>query len=243
MSKFSSSLKHLFYTFVFCLALWSCKKETIIEVSDYQYQSDKTALIEVNIQTLTGTSKEVKIINQKLNHFVCNAFYIDASNDLGNSIEDCANQFNDSYTNFKAQFSKELAIEIPKYEAFVDGELSYQNELLLCFAMSSSINTGGSQPITKITFLNFDIATSKLLTFNDLVSNKAELLNVMKPYLEKELFSSSYKIEEFTQNGSIKAPDHFGYDDLGVVAFYETPNNNFIEFSVPFDKVEDFLNY
>ncbi|WP_375238079.1 PdaC/SigV domain-containing protein [Aurantibacter sp.] len=228
-----------FLSFVLC----SCKKDRVLEVSDYEYKNDKTALIEVNIQTVTGKSDTANNINQELYSFVCKGFYIDASKEIQNTIEDCANQFNDSYSNFKTQFSNELFQELPKWEAFVDGELMHQSELLLSFAMSSSINTGGSKPITKITFLNFDKATGQQLSFNNLVSNKTELLNTLKPYLEQELFSSSFKIEEFISKSTLKTPDHFGYNDLGIVALYETSNNDYIEVSVPFNKVEDYLNY
>lgn len=236
------SFKNTIYLIVL-LAFCSCKKNVDLKVSDYEYTNQKTALIEVNIQTVTGKSINAAAINKNLTHFVCKVFYIDASKDIENTIEDCANQFNDSYSNFKTGFTNAFLTEIPKWEAFIDGELSYQNDLLLSFAMSSSINTGGSKPITTFTFLNFDKATGKQLTFNDLVSNKTELLNAVKPYLEKELLSSSYKIEAFTKNKNIKTPTHFGYNEFGIVLFYETPNNDFIEFSLPFDKVNSYLNY
>ncbi len=243
MTNRFKSLKKILFICGFSLVIWSCKKEAALEVSDYEYKSDKTALIEVNIQTITGKTEVANSINQELCNFVCTSFYIDASKDKQNKIEDCANQFNSSYSNFKSQFSSELSQELSKWEAFVDGELTYQNELLLSFAMSSSINTGGSKPITKVQFLNFDRNNGKPLVFNDLVSNKTELLNVMKSYLEQELFSSTLKIEEFTTNNVLNIPDHFGYNDLGIVAFYETQTNNFIEFSIPFNKVEGYLKY
>jgi hypothetical protein len=237
------SLKNIAFIYFLSFALWSCKKDVALEVSDYEYKSEKTAIIDVNIQTVIGKTEAVNNINQELYNFVCNGFYLDASKDLQNTIEACANQFNDSYSNFKTQFSNELFQELPQWEAFVDGELMYQNELIISFAMSSSINTGGSQPITKITFLNFDKTTGKQLLIKDLVSNKTELLNVLKPYLEQELFSSSLKIEEFISKGTLKMPDHFGYNDLGIVALYQTPTNDYIEISIPYNKVEDYLNY
>ena len=79
------------------------KKEITLEVSDYEYKSDKTALIEVNIQTISGKSDAVKKINQELYNYVCKDFYKDASKEIQNTIEACANQFNDTYSNFKKQ--------------------------------------------------------------------------------------------------------------------------------------------
>ncbi len=224
--------------------LSSCKKDKTLDISDYEYANGEIAVIEINIPKAEGKSTLAKTINTAITNFTCDVLHIDAGTRTETTIEGSAEAFNTSYTNFKNQLDENLLGELPNWEVFVDGELSYQNELVISFAMSSTINTGGVKPITQLSFLNFDKATGKLLDYDDLISDKANFKTVLKSYLVKELNSSSFTLDDFkTDNGALKNPDHLGYNESGLILFYQTPNNDFIECLIPFTKVNKYLAY
>ena len=224
--------------------MFSCQGDKPLTFIDFEYNNDEIALIEINIQTINNTTKVAKAINNDLTHFVCASFNIDSAKDQENSIEACAKQFNDSYSAFKKQLNEELFGELPNWEVLVDGELSYQNDVLVSFAMSSSINTGGIKPITKLAFFNFDKANGNLLDFNTMINDAEAFNTILESYLTRELNASSYTLSDFkTDKGLLKNPDHIGYNDAGLIIFYNTPNNGFIECMLPYSKVNDYLNY
>ncbi len=226
------------------LTLNSCEKERLIAISNYEYANGEISVIEINIPQAEGQTELANKINRKIKAFTCNALHIDAGVNAKNDIEASAKAFNTSYNNFKNLLDENLLGELPNWEVFIDGELSYQNELIISFAMSSIINTGGIKPITQLSFLNFDKATGNILQYDDLISNKDTFQNILEPYLIKELNSSSLSISDFkNDNGTLKTPDHTGYSESGLVLFYQTPKNNFIECLIPFTKANDYLVY
>ena len=222
----------------------SCSEDIKLELNNYEYTSDDVSVVEINIEKIKGNNDVATAINNKLTDFVCQSFYLNNSEERATTIKSSVAQFNESYTTFKKQLNDNLFGELPVWEVFVDGELSYQDENLVSFTMSSSINTGALKPITKLAFLNFNKTTGQQLHYNDLVEDKTGFKPIIKSYLQRELMATSYTINQFeTKNGVLKNPDHFGYSDSGLIIIYNTPNNGFIECAIPFSKANDYLKY
>ena len=156
----------------FCvLFLISCQKEVTLQFSDRTFSSEKNAIISVVIPEAQGNSLAAKNINKVLEQFACTALNIDTSKAPRFLIEESSKQFDASYASFKKQISNELSLELPIWEANIDGELTFINENVISIAMNSSINTGAANDNLKIKFFNFNPFTGQSVPIEDSVND------------------------------------------------------------------------
>jgi len=240
--KFSTFLS------VFFLLFFSCKKAVEIDFSDRAFSSEKNTIVSVIMPKALGRSSASKNINDTLEQFACKSLHIDASKEHESSIENSAKQFDVSYVNFKKQISNELSQELPKWEAHIDGEITFKHIDLISIAMNSSINTGSAKSNLKIKFFNFDPLTGKTLSLKDLVSNVNAFKQLVKKYYDKELLTGYTNIQSSAKNKAFKLPKSIGFSDDGVIIFYNSyelllPAAETIEFTIPYEAANEFLAF
>ena len=235
------SYKSLLAALVLVL-FFSCNKEKTLQFSETEIVSEKDTRISITIPNALGKSKAAKNINTSLKHFVNTALNIEglfaAKSDTNESIEG----FDSTYATFKKQMAQITNEPLPVWEAIIEGEKTYQDETIICFSMSSAINTGGANTKSTLAFFNFKPDTGEELEVADIISNSPELSVILESYLKMELNTTPYKINEFTDKEThrVTLPASISLTDTGVVFIYEK-DADYIEFLVPYSKIEDFI--
>ncbi len=243
MFKFSKLYFYCAITLTF-LSLMSCEKEEVLQYSEINITSMKDTKVVVNIPKVLGDSEVAQKINKTLTQFVTNALQMDVNAEDTEDITLSVTLFNTAYKRFKKQVEQITTEPLPAWEAVIEGEKIYEDENLVSFSMSSSINTGGSKATTQIKFLNFDKDMGKALSFKHLISDPEKFNLVLEKYLVRELMSNTaYTIKEFKTEGKLRNPDEISFNTNGIIALYKTNLNDFIEIAVPFSQIESFLNY
>ena len=236
-----------FYSLLICLLIvFSCEKEnTSPSFSEVNILNEDVATIEINMPMAQGNSQVSEKINASLNEFVCSALHLDASNEKQETIKASITAFNESFSNFNTVISSELKSELPVWEAFVDGELIYNNETISCIAMNTSINTGAANTSMVFKFFNFDNKTGELLTTEELVNNPSEFKTLVKQYYDKEINATFNDVGISTN--VFKLPENLGFSDEGVIILYDNFDlgsfeKEIIEFTIPYDVANPYLN-
>ncbi len=222
----------------------SCQKEVTLNFSETLISKAQETTVEVTLPKANGKSKVAEKINKTLTNFACSILNINSANTKKETIEESITAFNDAYKNFNALLIKELAEDFPKWEALIDGEVSYQSESLVSIAANGSIATGSASSNLTFTFFNFDIATGKQLQTADLINDSDAFKSIVKKYYDKELLTT---YTSFSQNNSdFKLPETLGFNDDGVIIVYQIqnmPNSEVIEFTIPYTISNQYLNY
>jgi len=226
------------------LIITACQKEVILNFSETVISKSQETTVEVNLPKAIGKSKVALNINKTLIDFTCTILNIDSATTKKETIEESIIAFNESYKNFNELLIKELAGDFPKWEALIDGEVSYQSQNLVSIAANGSIATGSASSNLTFKFFNFDLSTGKSLITSDLVNNMDAFTDIVKNYYDKELLTSYTSISP--NNSNFKLPETLGFNDDGVIIIYQTqnmPNQQLIEFTIPFIMVNQYLNY
>ncbi|WP_299884487.1 DUF4163 domain-containing protein [uncultured Lacinutrix sp.] len=225
---------------------FSCKDEVTLNFSETSIISEDETIIEINIPKAEGKTDAAKQINTTLTNFVNTALNVDAINGNKISTRESITNFKKSYSNFKKQIGKTLYTEIPAWEVLIDGEVIFKSKTITSIAMNSSINTGGAHSNLVFKFFNFDIQTGKQLKTSDLINDVPAFTALAKKYYNKELLSANEDRIAAFKTDTFKLPKHLGFSDDGVIVFYDTFNtasNNIIEFTIPYVKANEFLNF
>lgn len=231
-----------FISILLCfLFLFSCNEEPKLVFIESNFTTDKNMLAEIIIPVAEGNNNITNIINSDIKNEVIKSLQIgDAETIESNSIEESITIFNDEYTNFKRDFPE---VSQP-WEAQIDGEIMYQSLEIISMSLTTYINTGGAQGNLNISFLNYDAKTGNRIKNIDLFNNIDDFKNVAKAYFEDAVENKS---NAFNPN-SFELPENIGYNDEGIILLfnaYETAPyaSEIIEFIIPFEKVNSFLNF
>ncbi|MGB6267908.1 MAG: DUF4163 domain-containing protein [Olleya sp.] len=228
------------------LMVVSCQKTAVLTFSETRLSKEKETLVEVFIPLANGNSKIAQNINNTLSSFACEILNIDSAKNKKETIEESTEAFNEAYLNFNKTLIKEFANDFPRWEALIDGEVSYQNEVIVSIAMNGSITTGSPSSTLKTKFFNFDLANGKSLSIIDIVNNMNAFKAIVKKYYDKELLTTYTSLNDDTNN--FKLPETIGFNDDGVIIVYDNFefgnfNKDIIEFTIPFAVVDQYLNY
>ncbi|WGD35971.1 DUF4163 domain-containing protein [Olleya sp. YS] len=224
----------------------SCQKKATLTFSETLMTKDKETLVEVIIPKANGTSRIAKNINNTLAGFTCDILNIDSAKSKKGTIEASIEAFNEAYNNFNKTLANEFDTVLPRWEAFIDGEVSYQNETLVSIAMNGNINTGSPSSTLKTKFFNFDLADGKSLSTEDMVNDMNAFKALVKKYYDKELLTTYTSLND--NANTFKLPETIGFNEDGIIIIYNKDafgqlNQNIIEFTLPFAVVDPYLNY
>lgn len=251
MCQFLNAFKaSLLASVLTCTLLFlSCNNEAKITFEDELISTDKNAVIEINIPKATGNDLVVvKKINKTLQQFVTFALDEDV-NSQEKTIQQAVKEFEEEFKNFNKQIPEQLSEELPVWEVLIDGEITYQADNLVSIGMNSSVNTGAAKNRSQFEFYNFDLTTGKRLHIPDLIENEPEFKKLVKKYFDKELlttFEDASAIKSVITDATFSLPKTIGFNDDGIIVLFDefgTFSEETIEFTIPFEKAEDYLKY
>ena len=244
----SSSFKTLkLASFLICLIFFnSCKKEITLTFSETAVLEENEAFIEINIPKAEGNSETANKINTTLNLFTCNVLNIDASQDRKTTIDESIIAFNEAYKAFNKILLSEFPEDFPRWEALVDGEVSYQDENIVSIAMNGVVNTGSASSNMVFKFFNFNMSGKSLET-KDLINNIEDFTDLAQKYYAKEIMTS-HKDGTVIESENFILPETLGFNEDGVIIIYDNFEfGNFtkevIEFTIPYEATNQYLTF
>ncbi len=219
----------------------SCKKEEPLTFSETNFTSEEHAIIEVNIPKFEGNPEVARTMNNAIESFVVKTLSNEEYAIQVASIKEASEAFDSEYI----KFSKEFSEASPPWEVFIDGEVTYQSSEIISVAINSYTNTGGAHGNSVISFLNFNPSSGKTYRKENLLSSSNNFKAIVEKYFKKE-------IEEMEDVGSydflseLELPGSFGFSEDGVIILYNnselsTFDSRMIEFTIPFEEVNEFL--
>ncbi|MFZ1455157.1 MAG: DUF3298 domain-containing protein [Saprospiraceae bacterium] len=120
----------------------------------------------------------------------------------------------------------------------------FQNPKVLCLSVNGYTFLGGAHPNTFTTFHNFDKATGKTLTLNDIISDMEAFRKIAETEFRKnQELTENQDLEEagyFFDNGVYSLPSQFAVTDKGLMMFYNAYEAaayvvGQISFTIPYD--------
>lgn len=228
------------------IGFFSCKKEEAFTFSELHILKEKETLVEIVMPQAKGNSKIATQINNTLSDFACDILNVDSAKDKQPSIDQSIVAFNEAYSNFSKLLTKDLIADFPKWEALVDGEISYQNDAIVSIAMNGSVQTGAANSNLVFKFFNFDLTTGKELKTKDLVNDLDGFTTLVKKYYDKELKTVYTSLQ--SQNPNFKLPETLGFNNDGVIIIYNdyefgALSKDPVEFTIPYVVANTFLTF
>lgn len=207
------------------------------------FTSEEHALVEVNIPKFEGNKEVADNINTSIEHYTINSI-VSGETDA-KSIKEASEVFNSEFKKFSGQFPEATQA----WEAFVDGEVTYQSSEIICVAINTYTNTGGAHGNSVISFLNFNPSNGKVYKNEDLIDNTDDFKSLAKAHFNDSMNTTfewfeSAKIELW-KNG-YKLPENIGFSEDGLILIYnvfEIPalEKGFTEFTIPYEELSDHL--
>lgn len=233
--------KRAFLLLSIVLLVFSCKKEVAqLSFSEVQITTKNNNLVEVFIPKASGNTSASKTINGKIESLVASRLAVGApeTNNKSVSVTQQIDAFNTAYQDFKKDFP-----ETPQHwDAQINGEVMFQSTEVISIAITSYLNTGGAHGNTVISFLNFDTATGNEISKEALFTDIESFKTVAKQYFDNAVKDKSVLFEP----DNFELPANIGFLEEGVIMLYNpyeiAPySTGIIEFTIPFEKVNDYL--
>ncbi|WP_308991571.1 DUF4163 domain-containing protein [Mariniflexile litorale] len=231
--------KKLFLFICSLCFILSCNEKAKTTFSDINITTKNNKLVEVNLPKAIGNNSITTQINTEISKVVIAALQIGEQDTITfKTIEESITLFNNEYRAFNTDFPD---VSQP-WEAQIDGEVMHQSLEIISIAITSYVNTGGAHGNTNISFLNFDASTGKRIKNKDLIKDLNAFKNVAKSYLKNALNHEDVLFEP----NDFKLPANIGFNEEAVILLYNTYeiapySTGIIEFTIPIEKVNDFL--
>lgn len=224
--------------------VFSCKKEVNIEFLEENIESSNAADISINYPKAEGSKAVSELINTTIQNYIVSQTNLSDDSLTNLSIDDAVKRFNTEFKTFKSDFPESSQ----KWEAFIDGEVTYRSPELISIAINSYLDTGGAHGNTHIKFFNFNPETGKLYSKTELISDIDGLSEVIANQLNEEVKSNSDEpMEEFFFGKDFQLPESLGFSDEGLIVLYNpyeiaSYSQGIIEFTVSYEDINPFLN-
>lgn len=240
-----NTLKKVIFSLILLTTLSSCKEEDAkINFKEHSIENSKDAVIALNYPKAEGSESIASRINQVLENHISSQFNVTEDTKNNGSLNDAMNQFNSDY----ATFIQEFPDAIQKWEALIDGEVTYRSPEIISIAINSYLDTGGAHGNTNVKFFNFDPNTGELFQLNDLISDVKGFSEIVKSKLKTETESStSASTDNIFLDNDFKLPESIGYSEDGLIILYNPYEitsfaQQIVEFSIPYEEVQQFLS-
>lgn len=238
-------LKKYSLLIVFLSLVYSCEKEVTIDFSEETIETSKSAEIAINFPKAEGSKAVANKINKTISTYIANQINLSEDTVENISIDEAVNKFNTEFTSFKNDFPESSQ----KWEAFIDGEVTYRSAEVICIAINSYLDTGGAHGNTNVKFFNFDPQTGKLFGKKDLISQAKGLSEVVEQKLLEKIKTDAKNepMEDIFFGKEFQLPETLGFSDEGLIILYNRYEiasyaQGIVEFTIPFDDVNSFLN-
>jgi len=231
---------------IFIVALsiiFSCKEEVKIDFSEENIETSQNAEISINFPKAEGNKVVSELINNTIQNYIISQTNLSEDSLTNLSIDEAVERFNTEFKTFKVDFPDSSQ----KWEAFIDGEVTYRSPEVISMAINSYLDTGGAHGNTNIRFFNFNPQSGELYSKTELISNVEGLSEVITNQLKKEIKSNSDQpMEDFFFGKDFQLPESIGFSDEGLIILYNpyeiaSYSQGIIEFTIPYEEVSSFL--
>ena len=224
-------------------SLISCKENIPLHFTERNIEFSDDAVIEINIPNADGTNSVAESINSIIENFIVNTISFGEDSLINISLNDAAKKFDSMYVTFKDDFEESFLV----WEAFIDGEVTYQSPEITCIAINSYLNTGGAHGNMNISFLNFNSQTGQLMQNDDIIKNN-DFIKLAEKYFTLELQEESNEdgFDDYFFGDDFHLPENIGFSDEGVILLYNVYeiapySEGIIEFTIPFEEALPYL--
>ena len=192
--------------------------EQVSEV-DCNPEEENCTFIGIKVPWAMGKDTRSNLMNSHIEDHVIKMIDYQDYEDL-ESLESLAQTFIDDYEISAKEFPE---YNIP-WEAYVEGEITYQSEKLISIQFDVALFTGGAHGYTSVTYLNFDPETGRLVSNEELFSQD------FKDFAE-ERFRMKNEIPEndpinstglFFEDDKFQLPQNIGFHPTKVVLIYHS---------------------
>ena len=188
----SEILKKASILMVVLLVFMSCKEEVNISFKEHSIDTYKDAIVALNYPKAEGTKAIAERINQTLEDHISKQINLSEEAVASNTVDEAVAQFNTAYNTFITDFPDSPQ----KWEALIDGEVTYHSHEVISIALSTYLDTGGAHGNTNVSFFNFNPKTGESLKTEDLVSNIEGLSVLIKKQLKTEIEANANEAME-----------------------------------------------
>lgn len=235
-------LKKTFILIITLSLVFSCSEEIKIEFKEDHFEASKDAEISINYPKAEGGNAVSELINTTIQNYIVNQMNLSEDSLTNLSIGDAIKRFNADFVNFKTDFPESSQ----KWEAFIDGEITYRSTEIICIAINSYLDTGGAHGNTNITFFNFNSQTGKLYPKTELFNTIDALSEIIAKQLKEELKSDA-SMEAIFFGKDFQLPESLGFSDEGLIVLYNpyeiaSYSQGIIEFTIPYEDISSYLN-
>lgn len=169
------------------------------------------------VQVTQTTNSAVK---DKINKTITDSLRRNAA-----TIEESLDTFIQEFVTSNEQLLKEIEdYQTIPWESLIAQDVTYNTSRIFTVATSYYMFTGGAHGIHGTTYMNFDVTTGKLLTLDDLFTDRAQLETLGATY-----FRQQHDLDEKTtwedsgywfENNQFYLPDNFALTEDGVLFIY-----------------------
>lgn len=234
-----------YIVFVLALSLLiSCGEEIYIDFLEEQIATSEMADISINFPKAKGNTVVSEAINTTIKNHIVNQTNLSEDSLTNLSIADAVERFNTEFKNFKTNFPDSAQ----KWEAFIDGEVTYRSADVICIAITSYVDTGGAHGNTNIKFFNFNPLTGELYSKRELIDNYEGLSALIEKKLHDNLKLNSGEVtEDYFFGNKFQLPESIGYSDEGLIILYNpyeiaSYSQGIIEFTIPYKEIDAFMS-
>lgn len=239
---FQISKNYIFLALTLCLVS-SCNEDVNIVFLEEHIETSEVAEISINFPKAEGNNVVSEAINSTINNYIVGQTTLSEDSITNLSITDAVERFNTEFNNFKTSFPDSSQ----KWEALIDGEVTYRSAEVICIAINSYLDTGGAHGNTNVKFFNFNPQTGELYSNSELIEDSVKLSKLIEKKLHENLKSKSNEpTEDFFFGEDFQLPESIGYSEEGLIILYNpyeiaSYSQGIIEFTIPYNEIDDFL--
>jgi hypothetical protein len=237
-------LKNYIVSVLILSLFFTCGEEIYVDFLEEQITTSEAAEISINFPKAKGNAVVSEAINNTIKNHIVNQTNLSEDSLTNISIADAVDRFNTEFKNFKTNFPDSAQ----KWEAFIDGEVTYRSADVICIAINSYLDTGGAHGNTNVKFFNFNPQTGELYSKQELIDNFEGLSVLIENKLHENLKSNSGDVtEDFFFGKNFQLPESIGYSDEGLIILYNpyeiaSYSQGIIEFTIPYNEVDAFMS-
>ncbi|NRA91375.1 MAG: DUF3298 and DUF4163 domain-containing protein [Psychroserpens sp.] len=227
------------------ITLRSCADEPTLDFSEESIERSDKAEIAINIPLAEGDQERSDLINSTLNNYIVSQCNLSEDSAGQLSLEDALVQFENEFEAFKTKFPDSAQ----QWEFFVDGEITFSSEHLICIALNTYLDTGGAHGNTNITFFNFNPETGEQFSLSELIDDSNSFSSLVEQELMKHLSAKDKgnTAEDYFFGKDFQLPESIGFSDEGVIILYNpyeiaSYSQGIIEFTIPYEMIDSNLN-
>jgi len=237
------------YFFLVLLVFFGCKTEDKLTFESYSFESDPCddcPIVSIAMPKVLGISKISKTINTALEEELIFLFSFDEETEV-TSIDNAMQSFKNGYLELQQLYNDEST----KWEAKIEGKVTYEDATFLTIELESYIFTGGAHGYSATQLLNFDknkaIQLSNLELFKDEEKFRAF---AEKKFREKEQIPLNKPINHtgfMFEKDTFYLPENIGFTENGLKLLYNPYEvasyaDGTIEVLLPHSEVKKYLS-